>query len=123
MLRILRNRKVAPWATFFVLLLHVVHVPQDDSLGWLDDLYIDKWVHALMFSGITFLWILYPWRLNFRFYYLPMFLALYALILEIIQGALTADRSADFWDWMTDVISIGVVYSCRTLILNRLGSR
>ena len=122
MLRILQHRKVAPWATFFVLLLHVIHVPHEESLGWLDGLHADKWVHAMMFSGITFLWILYPWKLNFPFYYLPIAMILYAGLLEVIQGALTADRSADIWDWIVDFLAIAMVSYFRPLILTRFSA-
>jgi hypothetical protein len=123
MLRILRHRKVAPWATFFVFVLHIVHVPQDDALSWLDALHLDKWVHACMFFGITLLWIIYPWQKFMLSWRIPMALILYAIFLEWIQGWLTAHRSADIWDLTVDVGAIVVTYYYRDLILQRFRSR
>lgn len=123
MLRILRHRKVAPWATFFVFVLHIVHVPQDDALSWLDALHLDKWVHACMFFGITLLWIIYPWQKFMLSWKIPMALILYAIFLEWVQGWLTAHRSADIWDLTVDVGAIVVTYYYRDLILQRFRSR
>jgi hypothetical protein len=123
MLKILRHRKVAPWATFFVFVLHIVHVPQDNALSWLDALHLDKWVHACMFFGITLLWIIYPWQKFMLSWKIPMALILYAIFLEWVQGWLTAHRSADIWDLTVDVGAIVVTYYYRDLILQRFRSR
>jgi len=123
MSKILRHRKVAPWATFFVFVLHIVHVPQDDALSWLDALHLDKWVHACMFFGITLLWIIYPWQKFMLSWRIPMALILYAIFLEWVQGWLTAHRSADIWDLTVDVGAIVVTYYYRDLILQRFRSR
>ncbi len=119
MFEILRHRKVAPWATFFVFVLHVIHVPEDDALNWLDGLYLDKWVHACMFFGITLLWIIHPWQRFLLSWRLPLFLILYAIILECVQGWLTAHRSADVWDLFVDIAAILVTSQFRKLILKR----
>jgi hypothetical protein len=123
MFKILRHRKVAPWATFFVFVLHIVQVPHDDTLSWIDVLHLDKWVHACMFFGITLLWIIYPWHKFMVSWRLPAALILYAIFLELVQGWLTAHRSADIWDLTVDVGAIVVTYYYRDLILQRFRSR
>jgi hypothetical protein len=123
MFKILLHRKVAPWATFFVFVLHIVQVPHDDALSRLDALHLDKWVHACMFFGITLLWVIYPWQKFMLSWRLPMALILYAIFLELVQGWLTAHRSADIWDFTVDAGAIVVTYYYRDLILKWFRSR
>jgi hypothetical protein len=123
MFEILRHRKVAPWATFFVFLLHMVQVPQEDSLSWLDGWHIDKWVHAGMFSGMTLLWIIYPWKNPPTKWVIPVVLISYSILLEWMQGAMTTYRSGDIWDLTVDVLAILFIYRFRELILNGFGPR
>jgi hypothetical protein len=94
-------------------------VPEDDALNWLDGLYLDKWVHAFMFFGITLLWIIHPWQRFLLSWRLPLLLILYAIILECVQGWLTVHRSADVWDLLVDIAAILVTYQFRELILKR----
>ncbi len=119
MLSLLRNRKVAPWATFFVFMLHVVHIPSDDSWSWLDIVHFDKWVHAAMFGGLTFLWIVRHGQNGSLGWSTPWTMIVYAILLELIQGFLTEHRSADIWDLLVDIVAILVTYQFRELILKR----
>lgn len=119
MFSLLRNNKVAPVATFFVLVLHLVHVPAQDVWSWTDVIGLDKLVHFLLFGGLTFLWLLFPWRnapSNTK-----LFLALvgYAVLLEIFQTALTVYRSGELLDLLFDAAAVLVVLPMRKKIILR----
>ncbi len=119
MFSLLRNNKVAPVATFFVLVLHLVHVPSSEAWDWTDMIGIDKMAHFILFGGLTLSWLLYPWRTvpgN-----TPLFLGLisYAILLEILQTALTVYRSGEIFDLLFDTAAVLLVLRFRERIIQR----
>lgn len=119
MFSLLRNNKVAPVATFFVLVLHLVHVPVQDVWSWTDVIGLDNLVHFLLFGGLTYLWLLFPWRnapSNTK-----LFLALlgYAVLLETFQTALTVYRSGELLDLLFDAAAVIMVLRMRKNIILR----
>jgi hypothetical protein len=119
MFSFLRNNKVAPVATFFVLILHLVHVPSNDAWDWTDIIGIDKLAHFILFGGLTVLWLLFPWRVvpgN-----IPLFFGLisYAILLEILQTALTVYRSGEMLDLLFDAAAVLAVLRLRERIIQR----
>ncbi len=119
MFSFLRNNKVAPVATFFVLVLHLIHVPTHNTWELTDIIGLDKVAHFILFGGLTLLWLLFPWSAvpgN-----TPLFLGLisYAILLEILQTALTVYRSGEMLDLLFDAAAILVVLRLRDRIIPR----
>jgi VanZ family protein len=119
MFALLRNNKVAPVATFFVLILHLVHVPSNDAWDWTDIIGIDKLAHFILFAGLTVLWLLFPWRAVPRNTQLFLGLISYAILLEILQTALTVYRSGEILDLLFDAAAVLVVLGLRERIIQR----
>ena len=119
MFALLRNNKVAPVATFFVLVLHLVHVPGNDAWDWSDIIGLDKVAHFVLFGGLTLLWLLFPWRAVPGNIQLFLGLISYAVLLEIMQTSLTAYRSGELLDLLFDAAAIIVVLQLRNKIIPR----
>lgn len=117
MFSVLKNNKVAPVATFFVLVLHMVHVPSQDLWSWTDVIGLDKLVHFLLFAGLTFLWLLFPWRNSPGNWALFSGLMAYAFLLEALQSALTSYRSGELLDLLFDAAAVVVVLKMRKKII------
>lgn len=119
MFALLRNNKVAPVATFFVLVLHLVHVPGNDAWDWTDIIGIDKLAHFILFGGLTVLWLLFPWRSIPGNTQLFLGLISYAVLLEIMQTSLTVYRSGELLDLLFDAAAITVVLRFSKRIIQR----
>ena len=119
MFALLRNNKVAPVATFFVLVLHLVHVPGNDAWDWTDIIGIDKLAHFILFGGLTVLWLLFPWRSIPGNTQLFLGLISYAVLLEIMQTSLTIYRSGELLDLLFDAAAITVVLRFSKRIIQR----
>lgn len=119
MFSLLRNNKVAPVATFFVLILHLVHVPGNDAWDWTDTIGLDKLVHFILFGGLTLLWLLFPWRVVPGNTQLFLGLMSYAILMEILQTALTAYRSGELLDLLFDTAAVLAVLRFRDRIIQR----
>ena len=116
---LLRNNKVAPVATFFVLVLHLIHVPTHNTWDLTDMIGLDKVAHFVLFGGLTLLWLLFPWRSIPGNTQLFLGLISYAILLEILQTALTVYRSGELLDLLFDAAAIIVVLRLRNRIIPR----
>jgi hypothetical protein len=119
MFSFLRNNKVAPVATFFVLVLHLIHVPTHNTWDLTDMIGLDKVAHFVLFGGLTLLWLLFPWRSVPGNNQLFLGLITYAVLLEIMQTSLTAYRSGELLDLLFDAAAIIVVLQLRNKIIPR----
>ena len=119
MFSLLRNNKVAPVATFFVLVLHLIHIPAESNWDWSDIIGLDKVAHFVLFGGLTLLWLLFPWRSIPGNTQLFLGLATYAVLLEIMQTSLTAYRSGELLDLLFDAAAIIVVLRFRNRFIQR----
>ncbi len=119
MLSWLRNNKVAPVATFFVLVLHLVQVPKNEAWDWSDGIGIDKFAHFALFGMLTFLWLLFPWRKIPSGLALFAYLMGYAISLEIMQSGLTTYRSGELMDLLYDALAVIVVLTARKKFIPR----
>jgi hypothetical protein len=109
-------RKFLPGIAWFFIVLVLTCLPGKDipKIGWLDTIYFDKWVHAGMFAGITFLfcWPFYKSgfsnekRINY-FIKIAISASIWGLTIEFIQRFYIAGRSFDLLDWAAD--SLGAV--------------
>lgn len=117
MLSILRNNKVAPVATFFVLVIHLIHLPTNSNWEWTDIVGIDKLAHFILFAGLTTVWLFFPWRQPPTNFYLFLGLTTYAVVLEIIQTYLTVYRSGELLDLLFDTGAVFLVLRLRKRII------
>lgn len=70
---------------------------------------IDKVVHALMYSTLSFSWLITVKRIKRKenyFYQLLLIIVLYGIIIEILQETLTASRHGEFKDVLANVFGI-----------------
>lgn len=119
MFSLLRNNKVAPVATFFVLVLHLMHIPAESNWDWSDIIGLDKVAHFVLFGGLTLLWLLFPWRQVPTNVLLFLGLISYAVFLEIMQTSLTSYRSGELLDILFDAAAVVLVLRFRNRIIPR----
>lgn len=109
-----------PGIAWFFLILVLICLPGSDIPpveNWLNYIYFDKWVHAGLFAGLTFLFI-YPvsrmksgeaFKKNTA---IKIALAawIWALTTELIQKYFIPDRSFDIYDWASDTLGIIIAF-------------
>ncbi|MFS8082373.1 MAG: VanZ family protein [Ginsengibacter sp.] len=112
-------RKFLPGIAWFFIICFLVFLPGKDvpSLGWMDNLQIDKFVHAFLF----FMLIL--------FFYAPFYKiassakqrknslillciagVIWGISIEFIQKYYVPGRSFDLWDWAADSFGIALAF-------------
>jgi VanZ family protein len=91
-------------AIFYLVIISVIFFlpgsafPQE---SWFDKVYLDKWIHAGIFFTLAFIWL---WALRHPSNKILIFLVLYGLSVEIIQGLFISNRSFDLFDLLSDTI-------------------
>jgi hypothetical protein len=122
-------RKFLPGIAWFFIVLLLTCLPGKDipKIGWLDTIYFDKWVHAGMFAGITFLfcWPFYKSgfsnekRINY-FIKIAISASIWGLTIEFIQRFYIAGRSFDLLDWAADSLGalIALLFCRKKLVEN-----
>ena len=103
--------RFVPGIAWFIIVLILICLPGKELPGksWLDELYVDKWVHVIMFAGI-FIGFAWPYRgLSIspsvkKSYYIRLMLAtiIWGLATEFIQKFFISGRSFDLFDWLAD---------------------
>jgi VanZ family protein len=82
--------------------------------NWFSAIYMDKWVHIVLFFGLAFLccWGFSIVKQKHLIKLLVLF-TIYGLIVEIIQDQIIKNRSFDLGDWAADVIgsSLGLIWN------------
>ncbi len=88
--------------------------------------YMDKWVHLgfyfiAMLLGSLFLWERFRTRWKKKPALLRMGAALvgYGMIIELLQGAMGLDRSAEWMDLLANVAGIGLGGWLASVLINR----
>lgn len=121
-------KKFLPGITWFFIVVVLTCMPGRDvpKINWLDGIYFDKWVHAGMFGGLTFLfcWPFYKSNFSARqrlFYFIKIALAasVWGLIIEFIQKFYVVSRDFELLDWAAD--SFGALLAflfCRKYFIN-----
>ncbi len=109
-------KKFLPGIAWFFIVLVLTCMPGSDvpKIRWLDGIYFDKWVHAGMFGGLTFLFSFPFFKSDFStierlHYFIRIALAasIWGLTIEFIQKYFVISRDFDLLDWAAD--SVGVV--------------
>lgn len=99
-----------------VLLSLLSLLPMDDlDLGGPEIPYLDKWVHMgfyfiAMLLGSLFLWERFRnrWKKKPALLWMGGALVGYGMIIELLQGAMGLDRSAEWMDLLANVVGIGL---------------
>ena len=109
-------KKFLPGIAWFFVVLVLTCMPGKDvpQISWLDGIYFDKWVHAGMFGGLTFLFCWPFYKSDFSeqkrlHYFIKIALAasIWGLAIEFIQKYVVISRDFDLLDWAAD--SFGVL--------------
>jgi VanZ family protein len=101
------------WVIIVTVLL-VLPGPDIPDVSFLDKIYFDKWVHAGLFGGMTFLFS-FPFIKNLRLtkkllIYIVIVCALYGAIMEFVQKYLAFERDFDYWDMVADTVGCIIAY-------------
>ncbi|MEO6489566.1 MAG: VanZ family protein [Ferruginibacter sp.] len=112
--------KFAPAIICFCLVLFLICLPEDslpDKHSWLDITYLDKFVHAIMFATMTFLFLLPIAESNMyqkvkRHYFIRICISacIWGLATEFIQKYYVPSRSFDIFDWVADSAGITIAW-------------
>ena len=97
-------KKFLPGIAWFFIVLVITCLPGRDipKVGWLDKIYFDKWVHAGLFAGLTFLFCWPFYKSDFStqkrisyFIRIAIAASIWGLAIEFIQRFYVAGRSFD----------------------------
>ncbi len=121
-------KKFIPGIAWFFLVLILICLPGDNlpkADNWLSYIYFDKWVHAGLFSGLAFLFMMPICRsevdINIKWNYvikIAIAVCIWGLTTEFIQKFFVPGRSFDVWDWAADSFGISLaLFGCRILYL------
>ena len=110
-------KEFLPGIAWFFIVATLTLMPGSDvpKVGWLDSIKnLDKFVHAVLFGGLTFLFMLPYFKSGFSFlqkrnYLIRVSLAaiVWGITVEFIQRFYIPGRSFELLDWAAD--SLGVV--------------
>ena len=112
-------KKFIPGIAWFFIVLVLTCMPGKDipKIGWLDSIYFDKWVHAGMFGGLTFL---FSWPFNKSdfsaqqrlFYFIKIAIAasIWGLVIEFIQKFYVTSRDFELLDWAADSLGVFLAF-------------
>ncbi|MEO6637037.1 MAG: VanZ family protein [Ginsengibacter sp.] len=116
-------KKFLPGIAWFFIVLVLTCMPGNDvpKIGWLENLNFDKWVHAGMFGGLTFLFSFPFFKSGFSnierlHYFIRIALAasIWGLAIEFIQKYFVISRDFDLLDWAADSVGAAIaLWFCR----------
>lgn len=120
--------KFLPGIAWFFVVLVLLCMPGKDvpSIGWLDKIYIDKWVHCGIFGLLALLFML-PFGLSQMdskeklqvFIRIAIATSLWGIASEFIQKYWIAGRSFDLLDWAADSFGALIAFAfCRIKFLS-----
>jgi VanZ family protein len=106
-----------PAIFWFIVTIVLMTLPASDipSSSFLDEIYIDKWVHIGMFSILVFLtsFPFYKKRYSSSVYFkITLAAIVYGVAMEFVQRYFTEGRSFDVWDMVADAAGafIGFIF-------------
>jgi VanZ family protein len=115
-----------PAILWFIITTVLLVLPGPDipSVGFLDIIYFDKWVHAGLFGGMTFLFSLpFFWKLNATkklLIYIAIVCVLYGVAMEYVQKYIAFERDFDYFDMVADGVGCIIGYFASAILKRRL---
>jgi VanZ family protein len=116
----LKKSQLAIWLapTWFIFTTILLCLPGSvfPKENWFDKIWLDKWIHIVLFSFMVFLWCWFVTaRLNKRSNLLVqifLYSVLYGIVMEFIQKFFIPNRSFDIGDIVADAIGSGIGLVC-----------
>ena len=98
-------------AIVWVVVIAILHaIPGSDfpEFSFSDFFQLDKLIHAVIFMiGVYLFAVALKAQQKIQFFrYIPISFIAYGLLLEIAQGIIFVERSADILDWLADTIGV-----------------
>ena len=98
-------------AVSWIVMIAILHaIPGRDiaSYSWLDFFQLDKLIHAIVFLVGIFLW---HWSYSKQYFeqyrrWVVVGFLCYGILLELLQGYIFLERSADILDFLADAIGV-----------------
>lgn len=124
----IKMAKFIPGIAWFFVVLVLLCMPGKDvpSVGWLDKIYFDKWVHCGIFGLLALLFML-PFALSqtdnkeklHLFIRIAIATSLWGITTEFIQKYFISGRSFDLLDWAADSLGVLIAFVfCRIKFLS-----
>ncbi|MEO6188714.1 MAG: VanZ family protein [Ginsengibacter sp.] len=117
-----------PGIAWFFVIIFLTCLPGKDlpKIGWLEDIFFDKWVHIGLFGLLTFLFS-YPifkteWTVKSKLSYFLLITILssfWGLGIEFIQEYYVPGRSFDLLDWAADTVGALIAFWICSLQLRK----
>ncbi len=112
------------WLIITTVLL-VLPGPDIPSVSFLNLIYFDKWVHAGLFGGMTFL---FSFPFIFKKFnatkklliYIAIVCALYGVAMEYVQKYIAFERDFDYFDMVADGVGCVIGYFASAILKRRL---
>ncbi len=115
-----------PAIVWFIIanILFLMPGPDVPSIGFLDEIYFDKWVHAGLFCGLTCL-IAFPFvKAGFFSKRLLIIIsiscALYGVLIEFLQKYVAFERDFDVFDMVADTTGCVIGYIAASWLRRRI---
>lgn len=121
----LRYTWFIPAIVWFIVTTVLLVLPGPDipSVGFLDKIYFDKWVHAGLFSGMTFLFsyafIKMQSATKKMLIYIAIACAFYGVLMEYVQKYFAFERDFDYLDMIADAVGCITGYFLSMLVKNK----
>jgi len=115
-----------PAVVLFIIanILFLMPGPDVPTISFLDEIYFDKWVHAGLFFGLTFLTV-YPFIKAGRstkklLIKISIAFALYGVLIEFMQKYVAYERDFDVNDMIADAVGCLAGYIAANWFIKRL---
>ncbi len=111
---IFRHTLSIAWGSL-IFYLTVLSTPKVNPDSWLRLIpFVDKWVHLSLFFVFNFILFLEQKKTNENnsFYYLASIILgiVYGGLIELFQAFFTTNRSAEYLDWLADIVGVLLAY-------------
>jgi VanZ family protein len=118
-----------PAVIWFIIanILFLMPGPDVPTISFLDVIYFDKWVHAGLFFGLTFL-TAYPFIKAGRstkklLIFISIAYALYGILIEFLQKYVAYERDFDVNDMIADAVGCFLGYIAANWFIKKLAKK
>ncbi|WP_052143696.1 VanZ family protein [Wocania ichthyoenteri] len=109
-------------AVFYSIALAAVSLIKINNLPDVGISFADKIFHFLVYSVLAFLWVntfffKFKYKKTKAIIYAALFSIIFGIIIEVLQGSVTASRHTDVYDAIAN--TLGVLFMVLLLLINR----